>query len=56
MGGKHLERRHEMGQRHRWVGKPLLVVVDIVDKDNKALVVALEVDLGLDNFAASHDE
>lgn len=54
VGGKDLEGRDEVGEGHGGVLEPLLVVVDVVDEDDKVLVGALEVDLCLGSLAASH--
>ena len=52
--GKHLERRHHLGQRHALVAAPLMVVLDAVDKDDKVLVAALVVDLYVRDVSACH--
>lgn len=52
-----LEARHEVSQGNaRVTTLPLLVQVDIINKDDKVILATLVVDLGLDGLAASHDE
>ena len=51
---KHLERGHDLRQRHALVAQPLLVVVDAVDQHEEVLVGALVVDLDFGCFAAGH--
>ena len=51
---KHLERRHDLRQRHALVAQPLLVVVDAVHQHEEVLVGALVVDLDLGCSAAGH--
>lgn len=54
MRGKHLETRQHLGERHRTVAPPLLVVLDAVQEDEEVLVVAAVVDLYVVDVAASH--
>lgn len=51
---ENLKRRDEVSKRNRLVRLPLVVGVHVVNKNDKVLVVALVVDLGLDSLAASH--
>ena len=55
MSNEDLERGDNLGQRDTLVSLPLLRGLCVVDEDDKILVLALEVDLGLLNFSASHD-
>lgn len=49
-----LECGDEVGHGDRLVALPLLVVVDVVDKDDEVLLLALVVDLDLSSFSLSH--
>lgn len=50
-----LEAAHELGQRDRLVGLPLLGLLDIVDEDHEVLVLSLVVALVLACFSTNHD-
>jgi hypothetical protein len=49
-----LERSNEIGQRRALVTLPLVQLGDIVNEDDEVVLLALEVDLGLVCFSASH--
>lgn len=51
---KNAKRRDEMSQRNAFVRLPLVVGFYIINKDDKVLIFALVVDLGLHSLAASH--
>jgi len=55
VGNKDLERAHNLCERDRLISLPVLGRLDIINEDDEVLVLALEVDLGLLCFSASHD-
>jgi hypothetical protein len=52
---EHLERADDLGERDGFVGLPSCGRLDVVDKDNEILVLALVVAFYLGCFSASHD-
>ena len=50
-----LERADDLSKRDGLVSLPLLCLLSIIKEDDKVLVLALEVDLDLVCFSASHD-
>jgi hypothetical protein len=55
VGDEDFERADDLRQRDALVRLPVLCSLCIVNKDEEILVLALEVDLDLVCFAASHD-
>lgn len=56
MSDEDLERADDLSERDSLVSLPLLSRLGIVNEDDKVIVLALEVNLGLFNLAASHDD
>ena len=54
VGNKNLERRDKVSHGHAGILLPLLESLYIVDKDEKVVCVALEVDLRLGALALGH--
>lgn len=56
MCGEHLERGHDLGQRHALVRLPLLVVLNTVQEDDEVLVGAVTpvVNLNVVDVSARH--
>lgn len=54
MSGEDLEGRNKVGEGNALVAAPLVIRVDVVNKDDKVVVGAFVVDLSLDRFTASH--
>lgn len=52
---EHLECADDLGESNGLVGLPVVRSLDIVDKDDKVLVLALVVALDQLSFSASHD-
>ena len=55
VGGVDSECRNEVSHGDAGVLLPLLEVLGIVNEDEEIVLLALEVDLGLSSFSASHD-
>lgn len=55
VGNEDLERAHNLSKRDGFVCLPGLGGLGIVDEDDEVFGIALEVDLGLGYFSASHD-
>ena len=56
MCDKDLPPTHDLRERHRLVLLPLLHGLLAVDEDDKVLIGALEVHLGLGGVSARHDD
>lgn len=54
VGNKDLESLDDLGKRNALVALPVAGGLEVVDKDDEVLVLALVVDLGLLSLAASH--